>query len=228
MSDNVKIYYHFTGKTLRNGDPIPKIGEWLIHDGLIEMCSSGLHASPTAWAALQYAPGELLHKVELDGIAETHEGDKAVASKRRIVATIDATDIMRRFARTVALGVIHLWNPPAVVVEYLNTGDESNRAAAWAAARDAAWDAAWAAAGAAAGDAAWAAAWAAARDAAGGAAWDAAWAAAGAAAGDAAGAAAGAAAGDAARAAAGDAAWAAAGIKFNELVNHEFDARGRR
>jgi hypothetical protein len=58
---------------------------------------------------------------------------------------------------------------PAIVREYLETLDESKRAAAWdaarAAARDAAWDAAW--------DAARAAAWAAACDAARAAAWSA-------------------------------------------------------
>jgi len=43
------------------------------------------------------------------------------------------------------LDVIHLWDAPAVVREYLETGDESKRDAAWAAARDAAWGAALAA-----------------------------------------------------------------------------------
>jgi len=45
--------YHFTGKTLRDGRPIPPIGEWLIHEGSVKMCRYGLHASPTAFAALQ-------------------------------------------------------------------------------------------------------------------------------------------------------------------------------
>ena len=71
---------------------------------------------------------------------------------------------IRQFARDCALDVIHLWDAPSVVKEYLETGDEKLRDAA----RDAAWDAAWAAAMAAR------AAAMAARDAALAAAWDAA------------------------------------------------------
>jgi hypothetical protein len=167
-----KLYYHFTGDNLRDGRPLPAIGEWLKHDGAIVICKSGFHASPTAFQALQHAPGNLLHRVELRGDL-IEESDKSVGRERRIVASIDATDLLRRFSRTMALKVIHLWAAPSIVREYLETGDESKRAAARAAARDAAW-AARAAAGAAraaAGDAAWAAA----RDAAW-AARDAAWA----------------------------------------------------
>jgi len=160
--------YHFTGTTLRDGRPIPPVGEWLEHDGIIEMCKSGLHASPTPWAALQYAPGQFLHRVKLEGDLIEHENDKSVGRRRKIIATIDATDLLRRFARSVALKVIHLWNVPAVVREYLKTGDESKRVAAQVAARDAAR----AAARAAAQDAAWAAAQNAAWDAARAAARD--------------------------------------------------------
>ena len=46
------------------------------------------------------------------------------------------------FARWNALQVLHLWNAPELVQEYLETGNEAIRAAAWAAARAAAWDAA--------------------------------------------------------------------------------------
>ena len=63
----------------------------------------------------------------------------------------DATEFeMRRFARLAALDVAHLWDMPAIVREYLETGDDTKRAAAgaaaWGAALDAALDAAWAAA----------------------------------------------------------------------------------
>jgi hypothetical protein len=43
----------------------------------------------------------------------------------------------RLFTRQCALDVIDLWDAPAVVRQYLETGDESLRASAW----DAAWDA---------------------------------------------------------------------------------------
>ena len=161
MTQSRTIYYHFTSATLRNGEPIPGKGKWLKHDGDVIPCESGLHASPTPFDALQYAPGEMLHQVELRGTIIPHGNplDKFAASERKILATIDCTPIVRLFARRVALDVIHLWNAPSVVKEYLETGDESKRAAAWDAARAAAWDAAWdaarAAARAAARDAAW-------------------------------------------------------------------------
>jgi len=88
----------------------------------------------------------------------------------------------RYFARWCALQVIHLWNCPDVVKQYLETGDEGLRDAARSAALDAAHttaytpahiaasDAARSAARSAAWDAAWYAAWS-----VGGAAWDVAW-----------------------------------------------------
>src|SRR5690606_8167904 len=142
---------------------------------------SGLHASRRPWHALAYAPGPVLCLVEVEGIAAAH-ADKLVARRRRIVRRVDLTDDLRAFARQCALDVIHLWDAPDVVRRYLETGDESLRNAAWAAATDtmrdattaatwdiakaAAWDTARDAATEAARDAAWDAAWAAAYDAA--------------------------------------------------------------
>ncbi len=171
-----EIAYHFVADTLRDGRPIPADGEWLVHEGPAEICETGLHASAHPYDALQYAPGPTLCLVECEDIVAEH-ADKFVCRRRKIVKRIDSTELCRKFARHCALSVIHLWDAPQVVRDYLTTGDESLRDAAWdaawAAARDAAWDAARAAAWAAARDAAraaaWAAAWAAARDAA----WDA-------------------------------------------------------
>ena len=176
------IGYHFTGDKLRNGDPIPAIGQWLKHDGKIIVCRSGLHASKHPFDALQYAPGNMLHKVILKGGLKSHgePTDKYVGRHRKILASINAEPLLKAFARKCALEVVHLWECPRVVKQYLETGDEkiraaaraavraAERAAAWASARAAAWAAARAAARAAAGDAAKAAAW----DAAGDAAWD--------------------------------------------------------
>ena len=76
----------------------------------------------------------------------------------------DATEFeMRRFARLAALDVAHLWDMPAIVREYLETGDETKRAAALDAALDAAWAAALAARNAARAAEAAEAAWDAAR-----------------------------------------------------------------
>ena len=173
--------WHFVNESLRDGSPIPADGEKLVHDGELIMCESGLHASERIIDALKYAPGNTICRVELSGEIETDTG-KCVASERTILWRVDGEDLLREFARKCALDVIHLWDAPSVVREYLETGDESKRDAAWAAARDAAWDAAGATAGATAWAAARAAAWAAARAAAGAvaraAARDAAWAAA--------------------------------------------------
>jgi hypothetical protein len=145
--------YHFTNGKLRDGRKIPPIGKWLEHKGELVMCSRGLHASLHVFDAMGYAPGNTLHLVELGG--EIIRGDdKVVASRRRIIATINAEPILRQFARKCALDVIHLWDAPEIVVRYLKTGDESIRAAAWDAASGAARGAARDAARAAAWDAA--------------------------------------------------------------------------
>ena len=172
------IAYHFTNEKLRDGSPIPKKGVWLKHKGEIQPCASGLYASIHPFDALQFAPGNLLHLVEVRGGIQHHDKNKLVGRERRILKTINAEKLLRDFARWNALRVLHLWpNPPEVVVRFLKTGDESLRAAAqnaaWAAAQNAAWAAAQNAAWAAAWDAAWAAARAAARAAAWAAAWDA-------------------------------------------------------
>ena len=134
----------------------------------------GLHASPTIWDALGYAQGGklVLCRVTLGGTV-IHRDKKSVASERTVIAmlSVEQTDkLLHDFARWCALQVIHLWDVPNVVRQYLETGDESlraaARAAAWDAAREAAWAAAWDAARAAARDAAWAAAREAARAAA--------------------------------------------------------------
>ncbi len=222
------LAWHFVGDKLRDGRPVPADGEWLEYKGALVMCESGLHWSREPFDALEYAPGPILCLVEVAGeIVEDKGADKGLSSRRKIIARMDATELMRYFARMQALSVIHLNEDlcnSEVVCDYLMTGDESIRDAAWAAARDAARDAAWDAAR----DAAWAAAWAAARAAA----WDAARAAARAAARDAAWAAAWAAARDAAWDAAWDAArdaaWAAARDAarqhFNDLVFESFEA----
>ena len=172
-----KLAWHFVGETLRDGRPIPADGEWLVHEGPIVICESGLHASLHPYDALQYALGPVLCSVECDGV-EDEERDKFVCRRRRIVARADVTETLRYFARMQALSVVHLWDAPDVVLDYLMTGDESSRDAAGSAARAAALDAALWAAGYAARSAARSAAGSAAWDAAISAAWDAAgWAA---------------------------------------------------
>jgi hypothetical protein len=148
--------YHFTTDTLRDGRPIPAVGEWLKHDGEIDPCVSGLHASEHPFDALRYAPGLLLHLVELEGDLKSHGNpvDKWVGRRRKIISTINAEELLWEYARWCALQVIHLWNAPPVVREYLETGEKSLRkeacgAAYFAAVEVAVWTAARAAARAA-------------------------------------------------------------------------------
>lgn len=156
--------WHFVGNRLRDGRPVPRNGVWLEHQGPIEICARGLHASLDPFDALQYAPGPILCLVEVDGV-EVQQDDKLVCRRRKIVARMDATKMLRYFSQMQALSVVDKWDAPEVVLDYLMTGDESLREVARAAARDAwvageaagaAGEAAWAAARAAAGDA-WAA-----------------------------------------------------------------------
>jgi hypothetical protein len=179
-------HFLYEGHKMRCGSTAPDDGVWLELPGEPMLCSYGFHASAQPFDALSHAPGPILCLVEMGGKI-VHDTDKLVAQKRRILARMDATEMLRYFARTQAMSVAHLWDAPDVVAEFLMTGDESIRAAArdaawdaacdaaWDAARDAAWDAAWDAARDAARDAACDAAWDAARDAACDAAWDAAW-----------------------------------------------------
>jgi len=139
--DETRIGYHFVGATLRDGRPVPPDREWLVHEGDATLCESGLHASRHPSDALSYAPGATLCLVECEEIVTEHD-DKLVCRRRRIVARIDATALLWRVSREYARAALPLWDAPTVVREYLETGDESKRAAARDAARDAAWDAA--------------------------------------------------------------------------------------
>ena len=159
--------YHFTNETLRNGSPIPARNRWLVHTGAITPCESGLHGSQHPFDALRYAPGPYLHYVEIDGELVSHGNpvDKWCGRRRKIIASVDATNLLWTFARSCALSVAHLWDAPDVCLEYLFTGNEELWAASWAASREALWAASWAASRAAS--------WAASRAAS----WDALWAA---------------------------------------------------
>jgi hypothetical protein len=139
------IAWHFVGNILRDGSPIPADGVMLRHTGPVVPCESGLHASVHPFDALAYAPGEWLCLVKCGGTIVEHGNpvDKIACSERTIIARMDATDVLRYFARMQALSVVHLWDAPDVVLDYLMTGDDAKRAAALAAAWEAASAAAW-------------------------------------------------------------------------------------
>ena len=171
------LAYHFSGSKLRDGWPVPAIGEKLVFQGEPILCEQGLHFSLHPFDALQYAPGPMLHRVRVGGIV-VHGEDKGVCTERTIVASVDATAMLRKFACDIALEGLPA-HAPDVVRRYLLTQDESLRIAArnaaWGAALEAALEAARNAAREAARDAAWGAARNAAREAALESAWGAAW-----------------------------------------------------
>lgn len=119
-----RLAWHFLhpDNKLRDGRDAPPGGEWLVHDGPVVPCESGLHASEQAIDALKYAPYEhkiVLCRVELRGTVIEHGEpvDKLAASERRILWRLDGdtTDrVLREFARWSASQVLHLWNAPPV------------------------------------------------------------------------------------------------------------------
>jgi hypothetical protein len=151
------LAWHFVGDKLRDGRPIPADGEKLIHEGKLELCANGFHASENILDALIYAPGFTCCRVELSGeiIKDT---DKLVASERTILWRVEAKEIILKFARDCALDVVHLWNAPEIVKQFLSSGDQNLAKDAATAAYDAAYDAAANAAANAAAYAAYAAA----------------------------------------------------------------------
>ena len=137
-------------KLLNNDNRKIVIGETHKIDKKIIPCKCGLHLSKRIIDALNYAPGPVIYRVIGSGVIISHGDpvDKYACSERTYASGgVDISNTLRLFARKCALDVIHLWNPPNIVIKYLKTGDESIRAAAGDAARAAAW--------AAAGDAAW-------------------------------------------------------------------------
>lgn len=131
------LAWHFLSDSqkLRDGRTAPPDGEVLAHDGPVVPCKSGLHASEDIFDALLYSPGHILCRVECWGTTRK-EHDKLACDRRRILWRINTGPLLRQWARWCALQFAHLWNPPKVVMDFLTTGDESLRGAAW----DAAWD----------------------------------------------------------------------------------------
>lgn len=136
----MKAWHFHNGETLRDGRPLPAVGETLIHPGEPILCQQGLHASVRAVDALQYAPGAWVDRVVVGGVVVKGD-DKIVATERTTLWRIDATEILRKFARMCALDVVHLWEAPEIVVRYLKTGDESIRDVSGVTAWNSAWNA---------------------------------------------------------------------------------------
>jgi hypothetical protein len=162
--------WHFLSEDKRLGfddGRLVEVGVPLECEGILELCSNGMHGSVRLIDALCYADGPIVCRVEIEG--HVIEGDDKLCGRRRTVLWwLDATRILHEFACECAEGALALIDNPdprsvaavAAKRRWLNgeIADEE-LAAAWSAARSAAWDAA----ATAAADGARAAAWAAVR-----------------------------------------------------------------
>ena len=94
--------WHFVADTrkLRDGQKL-KVGKTYHHDGPVEMCHSGLHASRRVLDALRYAPGCTLCEVEVWGGVVEHS-DKLVGRHRTVLSATDVTNVLHEFACQVA------------------------------------------------------------------------------------------------------------------------------
>ena len=154
MSKTYRAYYFAPDDNkLRYGDGRDiVVGDTHTVDVKPEVCMVGLHASLRPIDALKYAPGSQLYIVEVGGVVDIGE-DKIAGETRKYVCKVPNTEqLLRKFAREVALEVVLREIPTIspIVIEWLKTGDESLRSAAWSAAgsaaRNAAESAAWSAA----------------------------------------------------------------------------------
>lgn len=129
------LAWHFVDEEMRDGSPIPPDGERLEHGAPVALCQSGLHASERVIDALKFAPGNTICRVECDGVS-ARQDDKLVCAARTILWRVEGEDLLREFARKVALDVAGLWEMPADVRKFLESGNENFRVSARAEARE--------------------------------------------------------------------------------------------
>ena len=148
---------------LRDGRDVPPVGEVLVHEGEVEICESGLHASRRVIDALRYIPdgATVLCRVKCEDVVDEQD-DKLVCRKRTVVWLHDCEKVLHEAACIFAEHALTIagikddgsnasWNAIHTKRRWLKgeaTDDELEEAeaaawsAAWAAARDAAWVAA--------------------------------------------------------------------------------------
>lgn len=100
LKDDGSLQFEHNGKTIK-----PQAGQTLTFKGEPMLCQSGLHASRQLIDALKYAPGAILCRVELSGTVVVGD-DKLVATKRRILWKLDATNVLHEMACRAAESVI--------------------------------------------------------------------------------------------------------------------------
>ena len=146
--------WHFTTDRLRDGRSIPAVGVPLWHEGPVQICKSGLHASVRLVDALKYAPGLRLHAVHMSEIVDAQE-DKIVARERTILASraVDLRVVVRFTIECTCLVFFAAGLDDDRLIEACHLADAGDFSGAAAAARAGAARAAAGAAWAAAADA---------------------------------------------------------------------------
>jgi hypothetical protein len=138
----MRVYHFFLddGTTSEGGCPVI-VGETMRVEGDIVPCRRGLHGSVRALHALRYAPGSMVQIAELGGTIIPHGNpvDKYAASERTCIAKANVEQELRAFARWCALRVVHYWDAPQIVHDYLTTGDEALQDTALSASDSALW-----------------------------------------------------------------------------------------
>jgi len=133
--------YWFSKGGRSHGNTYTVRPEPFVEDEPVVPCIHGLHAGEDPFQALLFANnGNMVDIVELDGQIKEHGiglNHKYVASHRTHIKRIDALPIIREFTRWCALRVIHLWECPEVVKQYLETGDPTLQKKAYKAVYDA-------------------------------------------------------------------------------------------
>lgn len=118
------------------------VGETRHFDGELKICEAGLHASLRAIDALRFASGVkasgvIACLVQVKGKISFGD-DILVSSENTVLAAIEASSILFHFARHCALSVVHLWDAPQFVRDFLDAKEDICQAAV----RRTAWNAA--------------------------------------------------------------------------------------
>ncbi len=97
--------WHWTnGMTLRDGQPLV-VGKTYKHEGTLEMCVRGYHASEDIRDALYYSPGFQISRVECSGDMES-QSDKLVCRNRKVLWTVNAKGIVLKWSIRVATDAV--------------------------------------------------------------------------------------------------------------------------
>ena len=141
--------WHFVNKNNRlnyNDGRLVRVGITHTIEGTPRLCGNGLHGSKRIIDALKYAKYHTLYRVDIQG--DIVEGsDKLCGLSRTYLQRFDMEDILFEFSRWVAKRNITKIKPYsnkedyALIIKWLNTGDQSIRSAARSAAESAAWSA---------------------------------------------------------------------------------------